>query len=480
MYLKRRGAVYYYRRPIPKKHIGLWLGPSGKPRKEWGISLRTKDRSTAIDRMEGAARQYRTELDAKLKERADASSAASSGWSFIERMSRDEFDYWLECQEYEEQRTDELEWQQENDPLWAERTALATETSALRQKREDAEIHREIKLEERRANAVPIMDLFEDWASESGKPDTVAAYRSYLQHFTDYVGKADANDVTEDDIAGWRNTLRNGGGLSGEKISNRTINGAYMCAVKAVFRHACKESRRLRNDPARDLPALRVQTKAKLRPNSILDDEALLLLADAMEPGSERLSPHRKSAKRWCQWIMAYTGARVLEVAQLRKEDIGKKKGVAYVRITPEAGKNKTECARLVPLHPHLLQQGFLRFVEAQPEGPLFYDPALGRGGRLASQAKKVGGYLCERVRAVGVTVPQPNHGWRHRMETMNNRYELRDKVVRQILGHGQRDSNEGYGDDELPTMLREIQRIPAYVGPGLPPFDPDAEVPAS
>ena len=48
-----------------------------------------------------------------------------------------------------------------------------------------------------------------------------------------------------------------------------------------------------------------------------------------------------------------------------------------------------------------------------------------------------------------------------------------RDKTVRMILGHSATDSNSMYGDHELGQMLREIEKLPAYQGYGLPSFEP-------
>ena len=72
---------------------------------------------------------------------------------------------------------------------------------------------------------------------------------------------------------------------------------------------------------------------------------------------------------------------------------------------------------REVPLHPHLVEQGFLMFVEASGQGPVFYDPNLARtGSRANPQYAKVGNKIGDWVRDIGVKDPevQPNHGWRH------------------------------------------------------------------
>ncbi|MGB8631769.1 MAG: hypothetical protein WCD69_20720, partial [Xanthobacteraceae bacterium] len=47
------------------------------------------------------------------------------------------------------------------------------------------------------------------------------------------------------------------------------------------------------------------------------------------------------AARRWVPWLCAYTGARVGEIAQLRKEDVVKREGLPSILITPEAGAVK-------------------------------------------------------------------------------------------------------------------------------------------
>ena len=53
--------------------------------------------------------------------------------------------------------------------------------------------------------------------------------------------------------------------------------------------------------------------------------------------------------------------------------------GVWAIRLTPEAGTIKTGEARTVPIHNHLIEQGFLDFVKLAGSGPLFYQPSARR-----------------------------------------------------------------------------------------------------
>jgi integrase len=63
-------------------------------------------------------------------------------------------------------------------------------------------------------------------------------------------------------------------------------------------------------------------TPRKVRSKGFSDDEARAILAAALNygPGSER--PCTAFAKRWVPWLCAFTGARVGELAQLRREDL--------------------------------------------------------------------------------------------------------------------------------------------------------------
>jgi hypothetical protein len=45
-------------------------------------------------------------------------------------------------------------------------------------------------------------------------------------------------------------------------------------------------------------------------------------------------------------------------------------------RASPEAGTTKTKTARKVPIHEHLIEQGFIDFVRANGKGALFYNDA--------------------------------------------------------------------------------------------------------
>ena len=101
-------------------------------------------------------------------------------------------------------------------------------------------------------------------------------------------------------------------------------------------------------------------------------EEAKVILRAALAISNTRDAFPR--AKRWVMWLCAYSGARAGEITQLRGVDVIPRGDFYAMRLTPEAGSIKTGNARTVPLHEHLIAQGFIEFVTGSGRGPLFYN----------------------------------------------------------------------------------------------------------
>lgn len=75
----------------------------------------------------------------------------------------------------------------------------------------------------------------------------------------------------------------------------------------------------------------------------------------------------------------AYSGARVGELAQLRRQEVRMEQGHWTIHLTPEAGTIKTNEARTVVLHLHVVELGFPEFAQAAQPGHLFLKPTAAR-----------------------------------------------------------------------------------------------------
>ena len=193
------------------------------------------------------------------------------------------------------------------------------------------------------------------------------------------------------------------------------------------------------------------------------DDESntILKAALAIEPCTKG-----DAAKRWTPWLAAYSGARMGEKAQLRGADIVEN----AFKISPEAGTVKNRKPRTVPLHEHLIEQGFLAFVKANGTGPLFYNeqeqavasnPTNPRKLRYTKAREQVAAW----VRSLGINDPElsPNHAWRHTFKAIAFRCGMSEKIIDAIVGHAPASVGRAYGEPTLADKAAALSKFPRY-----------------
>jgi integrase len=325
---------------------------------------------------------------------------------------------------------------------------------------------------------VLLMPTFEAYASAQGISDGVRReWRKYIQNLIGFVGHDDARRLTRDDVVAWRDHLQVTPMRNGELRKAVTVRDKYITALRCTLAWA-KEEKRLDENVAADVK-VRIPKEAKTRDKDFTMEEATAILKASLEPATGRLSAPYVRARRWIPWLCAYTGARVNELSQLRKEDIFEIEGVWVMRVTPEAGRVKTREARLVPLHPHVIQQGFLGVVEALEAGPIFYDPlnlrVTGDEVKGNRHVKKVGERLGEWVRKeVGITdkAIKPNHAWRHLFKTISADAGIEERVADAIQGHAPGTTGRKYGKISVQAKAAALGKIP-YFHVVPPPADP-------
>jgi integrase len=304
--------------------------------------------------------------------------------------------------------------------------------------------------------------LFERWIGKA-KPanSTVDRWRvAFLRLRSDFPN-TNAAALLPEQMQHWANGLINSDRTAG------TVANIWVRAARTVFAWAVDEKLISRNP----FVGWRVKVPKKIETRetkAFTNDEINAILSAAL---AIRLRSKGDAAKRWCPWLAAYSGARMGELTQLRGVDVVERDGIHAMKISPEAGTTKSGKARMVPLHEHLLEQGFLAFAKANGSGPLFYnepkqlaasdDPTNPRKPRYVKAREHVAAW----VRGLGLNDPElsPNHAWRHTFKAVGFRCGIPEKVLDAIVGHAPASVGRGYGEPTLEDKARELRQFPRY-----------------
>ncbi len=305
--------------------------------------------------------------------------------------------------------------------------------------------------------------LFDKWtAARSPAQSTVETWSYVIDAMTAHFKDRSAASITPDEAQHWISSL-----LIGGKRLARTVKKNWITASKTVFGWAV-EHKHLSRNPFTAVKVT-VPQSVKLRETKAFRPEERRTILRAARAVTDTDTPD-KAARRWVPWLAAYTGARPGEITQLRGSDVVTQDGIPALRITPEAGSVKNRRTRLVPLHSHLLEQGFLEFVAERGSGPLFYNPVERRKAAAQSKQKKPRSVqarqrLADWVRSLGVTDRElsPNHGWRHSFKQIADRSGISERMSDYITGHAHKSAGAGYGAPTLEDMAEAIEKFPRY-----------------
>ena len=299
--------------------------------------------------------------------------------------------------------------------------------------------------------------LFERWVAEA-KPaaSTVNRWRTvFLKLQSDFPNTAAAALLPEQ-MQRWAE------GLISKERSPVTVRDVWVIACRTVFAWAIDKNLVARNPFTgwRITVPRRVSTRET---KAFTDEESNAILKAALAIDARTKGD---AAKRWTPWLAAYSGARMGEITQLRGADVV---GNAF-KISPEAGTVKNRKPRTVPLHEHLIEQGFLDFVKASGPGPLFYneqeqaaasDPTNPRKAQYVKARDQVAKW----VRSLGINDPElsPNHAWRHTFKAIAFRCGMSEKIIDAIVGHAPASVGRAYGEPTLADKAVALSKFPRY-----------------
>lgn len=299
--------------------------------------------------------------------------------------------------------------------------------------------------------------LLEAWheaaLNRMGKRDA-GRMRDRTRKFITFLEHDSLHRVSPDDVTRWAEHRR-------KTASVVTVNGSDLASVKNLFNWIVKK-KLLQVSPAAGVSA-EGKRKQEVRERYFVQNEIAAILNGASAVrGTAKEAPKTTAAKRWVPWLCAYSGARVAEMVQLRKQDVRREPTGWVIRLTPEAGNIKNGAFRDVPVHEHLVAQGFIEFVSQSKDGPLFCSPR--EDGSVEGPVEGVRQRIRQFVRKL-VADPnvQPNHAWRYTFKTLGHEAGIATLTLDAICGHAPKTQGDAYSRVTLKTRVAAMEAFPRY-----------------
>lgn len=317
-------------------------------------------------------------------------------------------------------------------------------------------------------------DILDGWAAER-KPGAKSKdiYASTAKLFNATMGRKSAELITKADVMAFKQKLV-------EEGRSQFNVWDKLGKVRTLFDWAAQNDL-IPANPAKDVRIKK--DKAEKRKDFNIDD-LNAVFAGPVHAKGDRPIQGRGEAAYWLPLLALFMGARREELGQLRVSDVqqapymdaSEKRQQAWcIDITdePDAAEglpNQVKNAgsrRLIPLHPKLIELGFIDYVQGLPnqKGRVFPElKPVGVGQKLTD---KWGQWFSKYKQACGVTDKgKVFHSFRHTWKTYANQSKMLDRVQRYFQGHEGKDVADSYGS--APSLGELVEAIGAYRVPGL------------
>lgn len=497
---KAPNGVYYFRMGIPVELRSRFDG-----KREIKFSLGTKDRDTAKrlipDQTKAAQRQIEQARASTVP--APKPAPARSPAQLARDRQRWEFDQEQEdlaSEAYIDADLEIAELEPVMDALSAGQVPDAAPQDvaraaqlALAHEREMAAIRIEQEANKRIARIAPLVpggaipepkgkgiyldtDIIAGWAAERNpSAKGKAAYLSSANLFHSIMGRKSVELISKADVMAYKQRL-----IADPSRSQVNVRD-HLGYLRTLLDWAAQDDK-IEANPVKNV-RMRVTDKGEARKDFDIDD-LTALLAGPVHANGERPSGCGGEAAYWLPLLALFMGARREELGQLRVSDVRQapyvdgddnRQQVWCIDITdtPDDGEglaNQVKNAasrRLIPLHPKLIELGFIRYVQglANQQGRVFPElKPVGVGQKLTD---KWGQWFGRYKRQIGITDrTKVFHSFRHTWKTHAVDAGIAERVCREFQGHEGKDAADKYG--AAPSMAKLVEAIASYRVPGL------------
>ncbi len=207
---------------------------------------------------------------------------------------------------------------------------------------------------------------FQLWIEErKPAPSSVNRWRAVFGALRETFGDRDLVTITAEEAQEWLE------GLTTEVRSAHVVNDVWLRAARTVTQWAVTR-KRIPSNPFSGATVALPRRAPKLREREFLEAEMANHSQGHARASSGPYGALQRRRAPLGPMACAYTGSSPGEATQLRGEDITRHPEERFwmMRITPDAGDVKGNTARTVPLHEHLVEQGFVEFARSKGQGP--------------------------------------------------------------------------------------------------------------
>lgn len=246
-----------------------------------------------------------------------------------------------------------------------------------------------------------------------------------------------------------------------DKISNATVN-KQLVPIHAVLEYAVQHGA-IDANPAVGVKAARSkQTKQKRLPYSGDDLKRIFSSPVWSDPKS------RRDERFWLPLLGLFTGARLEELAQLYVSDVHEQYAIHYLNIAEieelQSVKNLASIRR-VPVHPKLIEVGFLEYVKKRrrAKAKLLFDLTAYRGSYSHAFSKWYGRYVRSKV---GITDSRKVfHSFRHGFKDAGRECGCEIALIDALQGHRNGTVSGQYGSGYSLKALDKAMKKIRYPG---------------
>jgi integrase len=303
--------------------------------------------------------------------------------------------------------------------------------------------------------------FLEAWRSGGyQRAKTISEVNSLFREFVSFLIQKKFTVVTKSAMVEYRDYL-----IKNKSLGHKTVK-KKLSLLSAVFQRAYDDG----NIEGNPVQGVRVdKPRVQSEPRKPFSDEDLRkIFSSPVYSNHEIPSGGKRDAAIWLPLLALFTGARLEELGQLKLDNIKNDSEFGwFISITDSDGNQRlktTSSRRVVPIHPYLIEVGFIRFFEESKknnkDGWLFSSlkPASD-GTRTGNWSKWFGRYLRETVKIVDSRLVF--HSFRHTFKNRCRQAGVPEDIHDALTGHVNNSVGRSYGGQyPLKPLVEAVKKI--------------------